>query len=79
MSKKRHRHFMAVSMGMRRLTLLVRNQGLTLMYLETSYIVHFLFLCVATIKKMSIQNEIYDGYEVWLQVNIVSSISSRLK
>jgi len=47
MSKKRHKHFVAVSMGMRGLTLLVRNQGLTLMYLEMSYIVHFLFLCVA--------------------------------
>jgi len=44
MSKKKHKRFMAVSMGMRGLTLLVRNQGLTLLYLETSYIVPFLFL-----------------------------------
>lgn len=58
---------MAVSMGMRGLTLLIRIQGLTLKYLERPYIVHFLFLmALPLIKKMSIPNEIYDGYEVFV-------------
>jgi hypothetical protein len=42
--KEEAQTFMAVSMGMMGLTPLVRNPSLTLLYLETPYIVYFLFL-----------------------------------